>query len=100
MSFPAFFSAAQNHLDLQRAFSQSAVQRLIGSAGRLAAAVLVVSVVAALPVAAQTAHFSGAVVALGSRFGGTAGVSVDGNGNVFVADLNNNAVKEIMAADG
>ena len=101
MSFPAFFPTAHKRIDLQRIFSQRVAPRLIRSAGRLAAAaVLAVSALAALPLNSQTAHFSGAIVALGSRFGGTAGVSVDGNGNVFVADLNNNAVKEILAADG
>ena len=37
---------------------------------------------------------------LGSGFSHPAGVAVDGSGNVFVADLANHAVKEIVAAGG
>jgi large repetitive protein len=40
------------------------------------------------------------VLTLGSGFNGPGGVAVDGNGNVFVADTYNNAVKEILAAGG
>ena len=47
-----------------------------------------------------TAYFSGAVTTLGSGFNEPAGVAVDGSGNVFVADRNHNAVKEILAAGG
>src|SRR5258706_354912 len=49
---------------------------------------------------AQTAHFSGVVKTLGSGYNNPVGVAVDGSGNVFVADSNNNAVKEIVAAGG
>jgi streptogramin lyase len=49
---------------------------------------------------AQTAHFSGAVISLGSGFNLPSGVAMDGSGNVFVADSINNAVKEILAVDG
>src|SRR5258708_32155981 len=49
---------------------------------------------------AQTAHFSGAITTLGSGFVGPNGVAVDGSGNGFVADSNNNTVKEILAAGG
>ncbi|MGA7886700.1 MAG: hypothetical protein WCA44_13230, partial [Acidobacteriaceae bacterium] len=49
---------------------------------------------------AQTAHFSGAIAALGSGLDNPHGVAVDGSGNVFVADTGNNAVKEILAAGG
>ena len=49
---------------------------------------------------AQTAHFSWAITTLGSNFSNPSGVAVDANGNVFVADTNNNAVKEILAAGG
>ena len=41
-----------------------------------------------------------AIVTLGSGFDAPEGVAVDGTGNVFVADIGNNAVKEIRAADG
>jgi sugar lactone lactonase YvrE len=44
--------------------------------------------------------FSGAISTLGSGFNFPGGVAVDGSGNVFVADNNNNAVKEIVAAGG
>src|SRR4051812_32516487 len=49
---------------------------------------------------AQTAHFTGTVTTLGSGFSLPFGVAVDGSGNVFVADSNNSAVKEIVAAGG
>jgi sugar lactone lactonase YvrE len=51
------------------------------------------------PLAAQTAH-SGATVPVGSGFTVPAAVAVDRSGNVFVADENNNAVKEIVAVNG
>lgn len=47
----------------------------------------------AVPAAAQT------VVTLGSGFTAPSGVAVDSSGNVFVADQNDNAVKEILAGD-
>jgi DNA-binding beta-propeller fold protein YncE len=47
----------------------------------------------------QIAHFSYAQVLLGSGFQAV-GVAVDGSGNVFVADTNNSAVKEILEAGG
>jgi sugar lactone lactonase YvrE len=49
---------------------------------------------------AQTAHFSGAQIALASGFNEICGAAVDKNGNVFVADQGNNAVKEILAVNG
>ena len=49
---------------------------------------------------AQTAHFTGAVHALGSGFNQPGGVAVDGEGNVFVTDFGNNAVYEIVAVNG
>lgn len=49
------------------------------------------------PAAAQTVHFSGAVSTLGGGFNEPAGEAVDGSGNAYVADSNNNAVKEIPA---
>ena len=55
---------------------------------------------AVVPLAAQTAHFSGAVSTLGSGFNAPYGPAVDGSGDVFVADHNNNAVKEIVAVGG
>jgi sugar lactone lactonase YvrE len=49
---------------------------------------------------AQTEHFGGAVNTLGSGFKLPYGVAVDSLGNVFVADTDNNAVKEIVAEGG
>ena len=43
--------------------------------------------------------FNGALTDVSSVFG-PFGVAVDGSGNVFVADRDNNAVKEILAAGG
>jgi hypothetical protein len=51
-------------------------------------------------VGAQTAHFSYAVIPLGSGFITPSSVAVDASGNIFVADSGNNAVKEILAAGG
>ena len=50
--------------------------------------------IASLPAEAQT------TVSLGSGFNRPSGVAVDAGGNVFVADYDNNAVKEIVAAGG
>src|SRR5580698_10589311 len=49
---------------------------------------------------AQTAQFSAETRALGSGFFNPSGVAVDGNGNVFVGDTYNKAVKEIVAVGG
>ena len=37
---------------------------------------------------------------IGTGFNGPYGLFVDAGGNVFVADTNNNAIKEVVAADG
>jgi sugar lactone lactonase YvrE len=42
----------------------------------------------------------GVQIALGSGLNGPGSVAVDGSGNIFVADGNNNLVKEILAAGG
>jgi DNA-binding beta-propeller fold protein YncE len=63
------------------------------------AATLALSLLAAVPLQAQTAHY-GAVVTLGSGFSGPTGVAVDGSGNVYVADFGNSEVKEIVAVNG
>jgi sugar lactone lactonase YvrE len=46
---------------------------------------------------AQTASFSYAITSLGNGFSSPTGVEVDGSGNVYVADHNNSAVKEMPA---
>jgi hypothetical protein len=58
---------------------------------------LVATAFLALPVSAgaQSAHLSYAEYTLGSGFFGPEGVAVDGSGNVYIADTNNSAVKEI-----
>ena len=63
-------------------------------------AAVAVCLLAAMPLAAQTVHFSGPGSPLGSGFSGPFAVALDGNGNVFVADFYNNAVKEIVAGTG
>jgi streptogramin lyase len=65
-----------------------------------AASALTVCVLTGVPLEAQTAHFSGAVVTLGSGFSTPTGVAVDASGNVYVADFGNSAVKEIVAVNG
>ena len=49
---------------------------------------------------AQAAYYSGAVSTVGSGFSYPVGVAVDAGGDLFVADANNNAVKEIVAVNG
>jgi sugar lactone lactonase YvrE/ribosomal protein S11 len=56
---------------------------------------------AVVQLAAQTAYLtSGSQITLGSGFLHPGGVAVDKDGNIFVADTGNNAVKEILAAGG
>jgi sugar lactone lactonase YvrE len=50
--------------------------------------------------AAGVVSSSSTVVTVGSGFSSPFGVAVDGSGNVFVADTNNRAVKEIEAGTG
>ncbi len=54
----------------------------------------------AAPLAAQTAYFSGAQTTLGSGFNFPTDVAVDASGNIYVADTQNWAVKEILASSG
>ncbi len=63
---------------------------------------LVVLLGAVRVTSAQTAHFSGAMSMspVGSGFDYPAGMATDGNGNLYVADFENNAVKEILAVNG
>ena len=62
-------------------------------------AALLAGAAAPPPALAQTAHFKGVVSTLSSGFYPN-GVAVDASGDVFVADPNNNAVKEIVAGTG
>jgi len=48
----------------------------------------------------QLTFSPGTLSAVGSGFNGPGGAAVDGAGDVFVADQNNNAVKEILAVNG
>jgi hypothetical protein len=66
----------------------------------LCAALVVLLCGAGSIASAQTAYFSGAQTTLGGGFSLPAGVAVDSSGNVYVADTNDNAVKEILAAGG
>ncbi|MGB7197257.1 MAG: Ig-like domain repeat protein [Acidobacteriaceae bacterium] len=50
--------------------------------------------------AAGTVNAASTVRSLGSGFNHPEGVAVDANGDVFVADLSNNAVKEMLAVAG
>ena len=50
--------------------------------------------------AAGTVSSASTVKSLGSGFNHPEGVAVDGSGNVFVADLGNNAIKEMVAVGG
>ncbi len=48
----------------------------------------------------QIAFLPGVLSTLGSGLHDPTGVAVDGSGNIYVADYENNAVKEIMAVNG
>ncbi|MGD0737797.1 MAG: choice-of-anchor D domain-containing protein, partial [Terracidiphilus sp.] len=65
---------------------------------RAAGVLLVVSGLAfGSPASAQTASFSYAITALGGGFTHPNDVAVDSGGNIYVADTNNSAVKEMPA---
>lgn len=49
---------------------------------------------------AQTAHFAGVQTTLANGFSDPAATAVDSSGNVYVADMLNHAVKEILAVNG
>jgi len=55
----------------------------------------------AVPLHAQTAHFSGAQITLANTgFDSSSQIAVDGSENIFFVEATNNAVKEILAAGG
>ena len=65
---------------------------------RTARILLVVFILASGSLAfAQTASFSYAIAVLGGGFNLPTGVAVDGSGNVYLADSDKNAVKEMPA---
>ena len=59
--------------------------------------VLLPAALALSPLQAQTAYFAGAVTTLGGSFLYPEGVAVDASGNVYVAEVDRNAVKEMPA---
>ena len=61
----------------------------------------VLAVAGCVPAAqAQTAHFGGVQRTLAGGFNLPTSVAVDASGDVFVADTDNNAVKELVAVNG
>ena len=80
----------------------SILRRAVGSPRSTAALIIVLGVFFCSTAAAQTAHFRGAqstVPTSGLNFPN--GVAVDGSGNVYIADTDNNRVlKETLSAGG
>ncbi len=48
----------------------------------------------------QVAWLPGKQTAVGAGISGPTGAAVDGNGNIFLSDMGNNTVEEILASDG
>jgi streptogramin lyase len=95
-----FSNASSSVVRLFSASSRTHLQPSGMKALRLAGVVtLALIMLAAAPLVAQTAHY-GAVVNLGSGFSSPTGVTVDGSGNVYVADFGNSQVKVILAVNG
>src|SRR5271170_1268798 len=69
-------------------------------AHRIAQAALLLLLLAATPAVRAQVSFNGVQRTLGSGFERPAGVAVDSNANVFVADSGHAQVKEILAAGG
>ena len=59
-----------------------------------------VCLLARMPLGAQTAHFSGAIVSLGSGISFPVEDAVDGSGNVYFTEFGITTVEEIVAAGG
>ena len=53
-----------------------------------------------LPLAAQTAYFSGVTETLPGSYTSPSDIAVDGMGNIYVADAGANTVSEILASNG
>jgi DNA-binding beta-propeller fold protein YncE len=92
---------------LNRLFSVLSPRNITRRAARIAMrlacfAVLAVTFCAGRPLLAYppTEAHAGGVIPVGSGFVEPIGVAVDGSGNVFVADVASNAVKEIVAVNG
>jgi sugar lactone lactonase YvrE len=65
--------------------------------GAFSLGALLLGGLALCPLQAQTAYFAGAVTTLGGSFLYPEGVAVDASGNVYVAEVDRNAVKEMPA---
>ena len=48
----------------------------------------------------QVAWLPGKQTSIGAGISGPSGATVDGNGNIFISDMGNNTVEEILASDG
>ena len=83
---------------LQWRLPSSRLHRSAAPAG-LAVLLAIGAAWSALPAQAQVT-FNGAQRTLGSGFNKPHGVAVDADGNIFVADTGNNAVKEVLAVGG
>jgi large repetitive protein len=74
-------------------------RRLLGPIrpGAFSLGALLLGGLAVCPLQAQTAYFAGTVTTLGGSFLYPEGVAVDASGNVYVAEVDRNAVKEMPA---
>jgi len=53
-----------------------------------------------LAACAQSAHFAGVQATISTGYGYAAGIAVDGNENLYIADMQSNSVIEILAVNG
>jgi sugar lactone lactonase YvrE len=77
-----------------------ALERGVRRAARALAGCAAVLAMGGMSVPAQTAHVSLPVNMLGAGFKSPGGVTMDGYGNIYVADTGNNSIKEIVAVNG